>query len=661
MMQLNGRRAGRPVFSLIAIAAFVACGGANAEGVTLLHVGDQESWLLSAQGNLRDDASQAISFYGGIDRLATVMGNAASAATLAGRSVLKLNAGDAWLPGPRWNASFANLGTAAADGGQDFYDAIALRRIGFNAIVFGNHEFDQGSAIAARFAQMSGTTYLSSNLDFSASSEFAPLVTSGTVKPYTLVSTTGGKQIALVGATTPLLPTISSPGNVGLLNYNPAATEQANLLALASTIQTNVNAARAAGATTVVLMSHLQNWNNEKNIVIPQLTGVDIVLSGGGHELMADTDDRLVPGDTRAITGMPQFVNGADGRAVAVVTSNFGNRYVGELNFTIDDTTGAVTGIDGSRLLRVSGAAADSDRVTGDSFLRTAVVDPVKAYIGVLNATVIGTSEVVLTGLQRGAPGAPGSFLAGVRNAETNLGNLVSDAVRRAGAATVAIQNGGGIRSDINAGPVTVGETFDVLPFTNLVRRAPSVNATQLKAILEHSVATASPSGAVNGRFAQVSGMRVVYDTSRAAGSRVVKVTLDDGTVLIDAGAVVAGAPTFSLATIDFTAAGGDGYPFAAAGIAFENAVTTVTYQEALADYIQDPLAEGGLGGVVSASMYGAASPFDDAGRLVDNAVLAAIPEPETYALMLSGFAVIAWASRRRSARRVPEAADRVH
>jgi 5'-nucleotidase len=358
---------------------------------------------------------------------------------------------------------------------------------------------------------------------------------------------------------------------------------------------------------------------------------------------------------------MPQLVNGADGRPVAVVTSNFGNRYVGELNFTIDDTSGAVISIDGSRLLRVSGAAADSDRVTGDSFLRTAVVDPVQAYIGVLNATVIGNSEVVLTGLQRGAPGAPGSFVAGVRNAETNLGNLVSDAIRRAGSATVAIQNAGGIRSDINAGPVTVGETFDALPFTNLVRRAPSVNATQLKSILEHSVATASPSGAVNGRFAQVSGMRVVYDTSRAVGSRVVKVTLDDGTVLIDAGAVVAGAPTFSLATIDFVAAGGDGYPFAAAGIAFENAVTTVTYQEALADYIQDPLAEGGLGGVVSASMYGAASPFDDAGRLVDNAVLAAIPEPETYALMLSGFAVIAWATRRRTARRAPAAADRVH
>ena len=95
-MSLFARRVLRaPVLTLMAAAALLASAGARAEGVTLLHVGDQESWLLSAQGNLRDNASQAISFYGGVDRMATVIGNAANAATLAGRSVLKLNAGDA--------------------------------------------------------------------------------------------------------------------------------------------------------------------------------------------------------------------------------------------------------------------------------------------------------------------------------------------------------------------------------------------------------------------------------------------------------------------------------------------------------------------------------------------------------------------------------------
>lgn len=645
--QTSNLAARRPLgMSVLSLALFIAFAPAQAEKLTLLHVGDQESWLLSAQGNLRDNASQSISFYGGVDRLASVMANAQAQAEAAGRSVLKLNAGDAFLPGPRWNASKALLGTAHADGGQDFFDAIAMRHIGFHAAVFGNHEFDEGAATAARFAAVSGTTYLSSNLNFQSTPAFASLASTGRVAPYTLVSTSQGHKIALVGATTPLLPRISSPGPVSLLNHDPLQSEQQNLIRMTELVQQNVDAARAAGAKTVVLMSHLQNWNNERQIVIPRLQGVDVVVSGGGHELMADADDRLLPGDARALTGHPQLVKDRTGRDVAVVTSSFGNRYVGELNIEVDDSTGAIRAIEGSRLLRVSGNAADADRVQGDSFLKTSVIDPVKGYVDVLNATRIGSSQVALNGL-RGSKGVPGSFEAGVRNSETNLGNLVADAMRFAGKADVAIQNGGGIRAGIAAGDVTVGDTFNVLPFTNLVRRAPSVDAGQLKQILEHSVATASAAGDVNGRFAQVSGLRVIYDTQRNAGSRVLKVTLDDGTVLIDNGVVVNGLRRFSLSTIDFTAAGGDGYPFAAAGVLFENAVDTITYQEALERFISSPLEQGGLGGLITSARYGAANPMDAAGRLVDVA-LAPVPEPATYGMMALGLGLLGWLQRRR-------------
>lgn len=645
--QTSKLAARRPLgMSALSLALFIAFAPAQAEKLTLLHVGDQESWLLSAQGNLRDNASQAISFYGGVDRLASVMANAQAQAEAAGRTVLKLNAGDAFLPGPRWNASKALLGTAHADGGQDFFDAIAMRHIGFHAAVFGNHEFDEGAATAARFAAVSGTTYLSSNLNFQSTPAFSSLANAGRVAPYTMVSTSKGHQIALVGATTPLLPRISSPGPVSLLNHDPLQSEQQNLIRMTELVQQNVDAARAAGAKTVVLMSHLQNWNNERQIVIPRLQGVDVVVSGGGHELMADADDRLLPGDARALTGHPQLVKDRTGRDVAVVTSSFGNRYVGELNIEVDDSTGAIRAIEGSRLLRVSGNAADADRVQGDSFLKTSVIDPVKGYVDVLNSTRIGSSQVSLNGV-RGSKGLPGSFEAGVRNSETNLGNLVADAMRFAGKADVAIQNGGGIRAGIAAGDVTVGDTFNVLPFTNLVRRAPSVDAGQLKQILEHSVATASAAGDVNGRFAQVSGLRVIYDTQRNAGSRVLKVTLDDGTVLIDNGVVVNGLRRFSLSTIDFTAAGGDGYPFAAAGVLFENAVDTITYQEALERFISSPLAQGGLGGLITAERYGTANPLDAAGRLVDVA-LAPIPEPGTYGMMALGLGLLGWLQRRR-------------
>lgn len=640
--------------SLLVAAMFVSA-PVLAEQVTVLHVGDQESWLLSAQGNLRDNTAQLISFYGGIDRLATVIANAQTAATAAGKTVIKLNAGDAFLPGPRFTASLVNLATAHPDGGQDFYDTIAMRQIGFDATTFGNHEFDNGSGVAARFAEISNTTYLSSNLNFNATPAFAALVASGKVAPYKVVTTTGGKKIGIVGATTPLLPSISSPAPNSMLNYDANNTEAQNIMAILPLIQAQINELRInQGVNTVIVMSHLQNSSNEINLMIPNLTGVDLVVSGGGHELMKDPDDAVINGGVAATYNThPVYATSADAKQVAVLTGHFGNRYVGEVNLTIDDTTGALTSIDTTRMLRVSGypgvadnpstpanefVAADADRVIGNAAINAQVVAPVSNYIAALNAQIIGTTAVALNGPTHVA-GTAGNYVAGVRNAETGLGNLVADAMRFAGGTDVAIQNGGGIRTNI-AGPgnVSVGDTFNVLPFTNLVKVALSMNATQLKDILEHAYGATSPSGAVNGRYAQVSGMKITYKSNNTArtttgtGNRILRVVLDDGTVLIDGGAVVNTTRTFSFTTIDFTAAGGDAYPFVANNVLFENNAFTVTYQEALANYIQAPKANGGLGRIdaadgdeITANSYGKENAFDLHGRLIDVAAGVAV------------------------------------
>ena len=638
-LTLNLAFGARKMVSCAVSLAMLAMSSASlAEELTLLHVGDQETWLLSAQGNLRDNASQAISFYGGIDRLATVIKNAETAAKNNGRFVLKLNAGDAFLPGPRLTASLTNLAHAYVDGGQDFYDTIALRQIGFHATVFGNHEFDLGPTVAARFAEVSGTTYLSSNLNFDATSEFSALKNAGIVAPSKVITTTGGKKIGIVGATTPLLPTISSPGAVNVIGYSANHTEAENLQALLPIIQAEIDRLRTQqGVTTVILVSHLQNADNERNTVIPQLRNVDLVVSGGGHELMSDPDDLLINGGVApTFTTHPIYANDFDGKAVPIVTGHFGNRYLGELNATIDDSTGKLTSINSTRMIRVSGAAADADKVAGDANINAKVVVPVSNYIAALNAQIIGTTATVLNGPTHTTCAAlPCTFVAGVRNAETGLGDLVADAMRFAGKADVAIQNGGGIRTNIAAvGNVSIGDTFNVLPFTNLVKRAPSVNATQLKDLLEHAYGATSPVGAVNGRYAQISGMQVVYNSANAArttlgtGNRIVRVVLDDGRVLIDNGIVVDSSSTFSFATIDFTANGGDGYPFAANGVVFENAVNTITYQEALASYIQTPKAAGGLGrdsnadgDEITKNLYGIENQYDLHGRLIDVAI----------------------------------------
>jgi 5'-nucleotidase / UDP-sugar diphosphatase len=638
--------------------SFLAAAPAWAEPLTILHIGDQESWLISAQGNLRDNASQSLSFYGGVDRLASVIADRKAAAK---GTVITLNAGDSFIPGPRLNASFDNLATAHPDGGQDFYDAISNRHIGIDATTFGNHEFDLDNIgpVAARFAEVSGSTYLSVNLDFGVTPELDALHLAGKIAPSKIITTAGGKKVGIVGATTPRLPGISSPPAGIMKNWDALNTDAQNLEAMIPLVQSEIdNLRNNQGVTVIIVMSHLQGASNEINTLVPGLSGVDLVISGGGHELMSDPDDAQIlsfgaPVIAPTFNTHPVYGTDADGEQVPVVTGHFGNRYVGELKFTIDDLTGAVTSLDSTRMIRVSGAAADADKVIPDATLSTSVVTPVLDYVAALNAQVIGTTATKLNGPTHTtctpvAPATKCEFNEGVRNAETGMGNLVADAMRFAGQTDVAIQNGGGIRASIAApGDVTLGDTFNILTFTNLVKRAPAMNATQLKDILEHSVISANATGGNNGRFAQVSGMQVTYDSSRTArastsandltpvgtGDRIHRVVLDDGTVLIDDGAVVDPTRTFSFTTIDFTANGGDGYPFAVNGVVFENSPFTITYQEALANYIQAPKTEGGLqrvsaadGDEITTNMYGEENAFDLHGRLIDLAVGVATP-----------------------------------
>ena len=215
-----------------------------------------------------------------------------------------------------------------------------------------------------------------------------------------------------------------------------------------------------------------------------------------------------------------------------------------------------------------------------------------------------------------------------VRFRETNQGNLMTDALRWQVARLapdygvlppdVAFQNGGGIRNDLElpVGEIRELDTFDMAPFSNLVTVLEGVSRSQFKEILENAVSRAVEGDGGTGRFAQVSGFRFEWSESGAAlvynpdgsvkvpGTRVQKVVLDDGTVIVGGGRVVPGAP-LNVATIDFLARGGDEYnfqgaPFTVLGVTYQQALG-VTYQQALANYLQFPT---GLGGVVTGADY---------------------------------------------------------
>jgi 5'-nucleotidase len=550
--------------------------------LTILHNNDGESQLLGAPADPN---------FGGIARFVTLVRGLQDAATQAPASgVVTLSSGDNYLAGPQFAAS--------QEKGVPFYDSIGLDAVGYDALAIGNHEFDFGPDTLADFIAGfdEDTEFLSANLDVFGEPRLAELADAGRIAPCTIVET-GGQRIGIVGATTPALRSISSPRDVVIDQDVRGA------------VQARVDQLTAEGVDKIVLISHLQNVAEDRALVA-QLRGVDVAIAGGGDELLANPENPLVPGDTRSVdpvTGQPFTypirVADADGVTVPVVTTAGDYKYVGRLAVTFD-AAGVVTAVDpGSGPVRVSGVAPDA--VAPDPAVQADVVEPVQKFTAELAQTVVAQSEVALEG--RRDPG--------VRTVETNLGNLLADALLDAGqdgAAAfgvappqVALQNGGGIRNNslIPAGPVTELDTFAIAPFANFVAVVPDVPRAQVKEILENAV---SQIPLADGRFAQVAGFRFSYDPAGVAqvtaedgtvttpGTRVREVVLDDGTPLVTAGAVVDG-PGVSIATNDFSARGGDRYPFR--GLPFTS--VGVSYQQALVGFLTDD-----LGGAITAADY---------------------------------------------------------
>jgi 5'-nucleotidase len=563
--------------------------------LTLLQNNDGETKLTGAPSDPN---------FGGVARFKTLV-DKLRAEALKGRGkrgVILLASGDNFIPGPQFDASLAK--------GVPFYDTIAMDLIGFDALAVGNHEFDLGPDIFADFIQgfcddhkhgkrhddddhgrKCGIPLVSANLDFSQEPRLQEFV-DDRILVKSLIIKERGENIGVVGVTTPLLPAISSPRNVVV---DPDYT---------AAVQREVDRLTRKKVNKIILFGQLQGINTDFELA-SQLRGVDIIISGGGQELLANTGNLLVPGDVNIFGTYPMYATGADGASIPVVTTPGDYKYVGRLvvNF---DKKGKIISVDPiSGPVRVAGGS-NPDAVKPDPKVQALVVEPVLAYIESLATTVVGTSQVALEG--RRAPG--------VRTQETNLGNLMADSLLwqanelapafGAPQAQVAFQNGGGIRNNtlIPPGDITELTLSSIAPFLNFVAIVPDVPPAQFKELMENGV-SAMPTA--DGRFPHIAGFTLVYDTTFPAqvvdnagnvltpGSRVREIRLADGTYIVQNGEVVTGAPNIHIATIDFLARGGDQYPFR--GVPFFR--LGGTYLQALRNYLTGP-----LGGVITPAQY---------------------------------------------------------
>jgi predicted extracellular nuclease/2',3'-cyclic-nucleotide 2'-phosphodiesterase (5'-nucleotidase family) len=545
-------------------------------------------------------------------------------------NTLILSGGDNFLPGPFLNAGIDPSVIAVVGRGDNLgaADIEIHNRIGVEASTIGNHEFDLGTREFNDAVVDSQFPYLSSNLDFSGDGNISGRYTEtvgvnaleeasslkGRIVPSAVV-TKGGEQIGLVGVTTQILESISSTGGVEVKGFAGDGSETNDMAQLAALLQPVINDLISQGVNKIVLMAHLQQIQFEEALA-PLLTGVDIILAAGSNTRLGDTDDEAASFVGHAADfadTYPIITAGADGKTTVIVNTDNEYTYLGRLvvefdaNGEIDmDALTASVSINGAYAAtteNVAEAWGDSDGDLSDTAFAEGtkgeqvadITEAVQAVIDSKDGNVYGYSNVYLEG-ERNL----------VRNQETNLGNLSSDANKWAGEEAlgegdhfvVALKNGGGIRSAIGAVDFVTGDKtapianpsagkaeggvsqLDVensLRFNNILMMF-DTTAEGLKAILEHGVAVLGNQG----RFPQIGGVSFAFDKDLPAGSRITSMALIDenGNIvarLYEDGGFSDNLPAkISVVTLNFLAGnttapngnetGGDGYPIRANG-----------------------------------------------------------------------------------------------
>lgn len=458
-----------------------------------------------------------------------------------------------------------------------------MNAVGYDYAVPGNHEYDYGMQRLLSLVELSDATYLSCN--FTELGSGAPVFSPYAVKTYEAKPAAGDAdgvlKVAYVGITTPETLTKSSPASFtdddGTYIYGFSEDETGE--ALYARVQAAVDAARAEGADYVVAVGHLgrsgitDRWTS--GAVISHTTGIDAFIDGHSHESYVTS------------------VANEDGRQVPLAQTGAKLAAVGELTIDPDDPDGEVLSFELT-------SAADFTETADDI---QAQVDAVDAELAEELDRVVGESTVALVSEDEQA----GLY---VRLGETNMGDFVADAYRAATGAQIAIVNGGGVRSSIDAGPITNNDLYGVQPFGNELSMV-EASGQQILDALEMGV---SEYPEASGGFLQVSGLTYAVRTDIPSS-----VEVDDrGAFLRVAGerrvrdVRVAGEPidparTYTLASHGYLLhEGGDGMTmFEDCPVLLENAMTDV---QGLMTYLAED-----LGGVVSDAYANPAG----AGRIV--------------------------------------------
>ena len=463
----------------------------------------------------------------------------------AGANVLVMDAGDFSQGAPSVNVS---QGATAVE---------LMNMVGYDAAAPGNHEFDFGYENLTKLAKDAKFPILAANVKYSGKVAFGDHI----------VLTAGEKKIGVFGLDTPETATKAHPAKIKGVTF--AAGEDLFKIA-----QAEVDALKKENCDYIICLSHLgidkESTGNRSVDLLGKVTGISVLIDGHSHSTL----DKV-----QAAEGV------TDGKVGDTVITSTGTKIANVGVVILDGETITVESVSADRI-----TVAEDDAIAARA---AAIQKEIDDDYG----TVFAKTEVELNGEK-----APGN-----RTEETNLGDLICDALvwgakKNGETVDAALTNGGGIRATVKTGDITKKDVNTVLPFGNTLSIVKVTGAELLEALEASTHCTPTAIGG----FPQVAGIEFTVDTTKAfdegdlyEGSTYHKPnSIKRVTIQTVGGKTFDEKATYTLATNDFLASGGDTY------YAFSAATTNydlgLPMDEVLMDYISTELK-----GTVTAEQYG--------------------------------------------------------
>jgi 2',3'-cyclic-nucleotide 2'-phosphodiesterase (5'-nucleotidase family) len=381
-----------------------------------------------------------------------------------------------------------------------------MNNLGYDAIEIGNHEFDWSRKALEDMVGESKCPVLGGNVI----NEHERLLNG--IVPYT-IKEVNGLKVGIIGIITPETKEIASPKNVEGLEF----------LNQKETVEKYISELRGKGVDLITVLSHCGDKEDEK--LAKEVRGIDIIVGGHSHTAMEEA----------------KKINDT-----IIVQSGSHSKFVGNLQINIDSQSKKILSCN-NKLIAVT-----NQTITPDPQVEK-IIAPVVEEGGKKKSEVMGITEVALTHDRS-------------RVTESIMGNVLTDSMREATGAVVAVMNSGGIRSQIKKGQITFGDLYRVLPFDDVIVSM-DLTGNDIKALMENSASR------IKGNL-HISGMTVDIDPLKASGERVSNIKIQGKPLDYNS--------TYRMATGDFLARGGDWYD------TFKNSKNVKYHNKMIIDVLKD-------------------------------------------------------------------------